>query len=226
MARIRSSITLARACTLAIVAFLLASARPVDAFSVAIVSTTTSSGSPLDRLAVGDTVTFGLRLQDTPTTGVFGLEVSSIGYDESVVDFQSGRAIAAFRGLPNAVGSELAESILPGLGTGVRLLETVGSFGPRPFPCDPGLDGGCSDPHFRIVFAATGPGTTVVTLGRSVEVIAGGAIIESSTAQVTLTVVPEPATALLCGLGLAALAATRRPGDRGVARDALNAPRT
>jgi len=84
---------------------------------------------------------------------------------------------------------------------------------------DPGIDGVVNggDAQFRIVFRAAGPGTTTIDIGTNanptlgnVVVLAGGATEPATNALISLTVVPEPGTALLMGLGLAGLAAAGR----------------
>jgi len=84
---------------------------------------------------------------------------------------------------------------------------------------DPGLDGVVNggDAQFRIVFRAGAPGTTLIDIGTNanptlgnVVVLAGGATEPATNALISLTVVPEPGTALLMGLGLAGLAAAGR----------------
>ncbi|MFO0691407.1 MAG: PEP-CTERM sorting domain-containing protein [Myxococcota bacterium] len=84
---------------------------------------------------------------------------------------------------------------------------------------DPGLDGVVNggDAQFRVVFRAGAPGTTLINIGTNanptlgnVVVLAGGATEQATNASFSLTVVPEPGTALLMGLGLAGLAAAGR----------------
>lgn len=70
------------------------------------------------------------------------------------------------------------------------------------------------DVHFQAVFTAIGSGTSSaaasLTLSFNVETIRAGGVSEISSQTFGLTVIPEPGTALLMGLGLAGLATIRR----------------
>lgn len=87
---------------------------------------------------------------------------------------------------------------------------------------DVGIGGGyvgAGDIHFQVVFAATPVDIasrnftldfgTMADLG-AVAVGNGGSLLSFGNAQYSLTVIPEPGTALLMGLGLAGLATQRR----------------
>jgi hypothetical protein len=88
---------------------------------------------------------------------------------------------------------------------------------------DPGVDGGLTstEAHFRVtiqaVTAGVGPAGTDITvdfgaLSEFGQVIVGtdSSVLPFNNASLTFTVVPEPGTALLMGLGLAGLAGSRR----------------
>jgi|JI102314A2RNA_FD_contig_101_498532_length_1621_multi_5_in_0_out_0_3 hypothetical protein len=205
-------------------AIFLAASAASALTSFTVVSTTSSR--PLDALQAGDTVTIGLRL--TGGTGVFGLGASAYGYNESVIDFTSGQSVAsinhavaipavgAFSGLTNTVAGNLSESSIGASGNRVLIFNGVGLTATNANALDPGLDGvvGGNDAQVRITFTATGAGTTVINFGTGYngdgEVQAGGLTDTSANTAVSITVVPEPGTALLMGLGLAGLAAAGR----------------
>ena len=201
------------------------------AASVASAATTftasaTTSGTSLSGLVVGDTVTIDVTLGSDG--GVFGLGVSAIGFDP-VASFTSGsvpanvlNAIcvapgACFGGLPNTTAAaSVGSANVPGLPE-VQLFNGVSTVA---------VDGtGASDqgvvtltagdPQFQLVFTAAAPGSTTITIGANSAygdnvVGAGGSLLSSTNATVAITVVPEPGTALLMGLGLAGLAGSSR----------------
>jgi hypothetical protein len=107
---------------------------------------------------------------------------------------------------------------------GVTLTPTSGdgSFDPGLDAADPGIPD--ASPHFRFSFVISSPGETTLQIGFDAaygnSLFASGGIDISppdANALVFLSseqspyVVPEPGTALLIGLGLAVLSATRRP---------------
>jgi hypothetical protein len=76
----------------------------------------------------------------------------------------------------------------------------------------PGADGTTGTTQFTVVFTASAAGSRDVIVGTGVDL--GGVVtpgnIQANNASIQLTVVPEPGTALLMGLGLAGLAAAGR----------------
>ncbi len=211
--------------------FLVASsASALTTFNV-----TTDSARPLNALNPGDTVTINIRLSGG--TNVFGLGASAWGYNEAVIDFTSGQAVSSinhavaipavgfFSGLtntlvpapvPGTVGSgPLAESSIGASGNRVLFFNGVGLTPTNSNAADPGLNGSASDAQFRLVFTAGQvEGTTVINIGTGYngdgEVGTGGVTDTSANVALAITVVPEPGTALLMGLGLAGLAAAGR----------------
>ncbi len=188
---------------------------------------------PPDNLQPGDFITVGIRLSGG--TNVFGLGASAYGYDESVVDFESGEAVSQINnaviigcvgchvlssGLYNylvsrAIGvfsGPLGESSIGDNGNRVLFFNGVGLSATNSNPLDPGLDNvvGGGGVQFRLVFRAIDPGRTVIRIGTGYEgdgeVSWGGSVDTSSNVEVAITVVPEPGTGLLVGLGLAGLA--------------------
>ena len=179
-----------------------------------------------DNLNPGDTVTLSIRL--TNGVGVFGLGASAYGYNEQVIDFTTGSTVAsinhavaipavgAFSGLTNTLTNPLGETSIGSSGNRVLIFNGVGLAATNTNALDPGLNGavGGNDAQMRITFTAVAPGTTTIIIGTGYngdgEVLAGGVTDQSSNTSIAITVVPEPGTALLMGLGLAGLAAAGR----------------
>lgn len=133
------------------------------------------------------------RLPGTPNQAFGGLQ-NTLSAPVEIVEIP--RSVSFFQGL----------SLDPVTGTGTD---------------DVGIDGGYTgdgDVHFRLVFEATnnvGPEAGVVNLlfgttGANGAIGSGGVVLPFNNASLSVTVIPEPGTALLMGLGLAGLAARRR----------------
>jgi|JI10StandDraft_1071094.scaffolds.fasta_scaffold109163_4 hypothetical protein len=186
----------------------------------------------------GAILSLGLRIEGEPGENIYGAGISAYGYDESVVDFTNGQtvpsifhavaipAIGAFNGLANSLTSPLQETSIGSSGNRVLLFNGVGLSPATYNPLDPGLDGviGGGDAQIRISFIATGAGLSTILIGTGYNgdgiVGAGGVLLQSNTIRIQvipgyapMCPVPEPNTAVLAGLGLAALAA-RRSGSR------------
>ena len=208
-------------------AVLLAASVGSAATSFDILSTETSLGSPLSGLQPGETVTISLRI--TGGVDVYGLGASAYGYDESVIDFQSGQSVASinhatcipsfgcFTGLSNQPSAQThTETAIGASGNRVQIFNGVGLSATAYNPLDTGLDGvvGGNGAQVRITFVATGAGSAVINIGTGYngdgEVLGGGVTNTNINTAVEVTVVPEPGTALLMGLGLAGLAAAGR----------------
>lgn len=184
------------------------------------------AGSTNISLNPGEEVTIGIRLSGG--TNVFGLGASAYGYNESVIDFVTGSSVAsinhafaipavgAFSGLGNVLTNPLAESSIGSNGNRVLIFNGVGLTATNTNALDPGLNGviGGNDAQIRLTFRAGVAGATVINIGTGYngdgEVGAGGALDQTALTQITVTVIPEPGTALLMGLGLAGLAAAGR----------------
>ncbi len=190
-----------------------------------------STDRPTENLQPGEVVTIGIRLSEG--RDVYGLGASAYGYDESVIDFESGLAVTVINraiiipgvdvsgGLANYAippeGGPLAESSIGDNGSRVLFFNGVSLSPTNSHRFDIGLDGvfGTGDDQFRLVFRAIEPGRTVIRIGTGYEgdgeVGPGGSLDTSANVELAITVIPEPGTGLLVGLGLAGLVTgTRR----------------
>lgn len=170
---------------------------------------TTSLGSPLSAVQVGETITIDVTLRSDAS--LFGLGGAAFGYDTGIVSLNSGSLSAA-----------VVVQVATGPGTGFggitnQTLSLVQSNGPAPLlgevqfmngvdlagtPATGAVDQGiitgvAGDPQFRLIMNAVATGTTTVTIGTSAEygdavVLAGGAFGASTDSPVVITV-PEPA---------------------------------
>ena len=207
---------------------LLLSATAASAVTFDILDTVVSNGHTPTTMSVGDTLTVRLRINNS--TNVFGLGASAFNYTEAVLDFQSGQAVnsinhatcipavGCFNGLGSPGTSALTESAIGSSGNRVQIFnQIVLSPATNTNPQDPGLDGvvGGGDAQVRIVFVATGNGSTVLKLGTGYngdgEILAGGVTVTTAETTVAVTV-PEPASiaAGLAALGTVAAAVTVR----------------
>lgn len=188
---------------------------------------------PTDDLQPGEIVTIGIRLSEG--RDVYGLSASAYGYDESVLDFESGRAVGAINytvpipvifdsiALENratARNGALSESSIGNSGNRVLFFNGVSLTPTRSHSLDPDVDGvyGTGRDQIRLVFRAIAPGRTILRIGTGYEgdgeVGPGGSVDTSSNVEVAITVIPEPGAGLLVGLGLAGLAMRARSGGR------------
>lgn len=175
----------------------------------------------------GQEVTIGIRLSGG--TAVYGLGASAYGYNESVIDFVTGSSVAsinhavaipavgAFSGLGNVLTNPLGETSIGANGNRVLIFNGVGLVATNTNALDPGLNGavGGNDAQIRLTFrAGSVGGLTVINIGTGYagdgEVGAGGSLDQTALTQISVSVIPEPGTALLMGLGLAGLAAAGR----------------
>jgi len=218
---------------LAFAATLLAAASAGAVVSFGVLDAHASSGASLDALANGDLVTLEIRLANPTGARIYGVGGGVQGWDPGVSEFVSAERNAGpyfcsdpdcLSGLPNyqtnASNAEPRE--VAGVGQYVSLIQAISLDGADGDGSrDPGLDGivGGGDAQFRVTFRMVGaPGSaTVLDVGTNpsptignVVVLTGGVVRLGVNTQVTLVMNPEPGTTLLLGLGLAALASTRR----------------
>lgn len=156
-------------------------------------------------------------IQEPAGTRQYGLELQS----GQAVDFIFGTFGAfGYSGLPNGPADFPLESQTGFDQWRTRLFAGGVASGPGfsgDGQEDPGIDGalvGDGDVHFRVTFVAM-PGTiepASFTMNFGIEALLAdnSGIVVGSGDTFDLTVIPEPGTALLMGLGLAALGARRR----------------
>ena len=124
---------------------------------------------------------------------------------------------SCFGGLLNEVGRSIAFEQTT-VGPGVKVAFFAGyttSYAGGDGSADLGaVTGIAGDPQFRIVFDVISAGATTIQIGSFAEYNDGYASLEgdyySSNTSVFVAWTPEPSTALLLGLGLTALASTKR----------------
>ena len=184
------------------------------------VSASTSDGSPLTAITPGAQIILDIGLT---TTGpeLLGISGSVNDYDTNVTQpAAGGHTIAAsllhqvcfpsagcFNGVANLESGLRVENGVEGAGqeaTFVSILSVSAALG------DGSID--TPFPQFQVIMDALNPGSTVLRVGTFADyagAYAGGDNIVNNQA-VAITVVPEPGTALLMGLGLAGLASRRR----------------
>lgn len=200
--------------------FLAASAASALEFSVL--------GASNFTILEGDSITIDLALTNNNGDAVAGItgELSGLGGGLGVVSGQSAIAHVTqfcsptncFGGV-NTVNNAFFNPDDLRVGAGSDVVTIISSLGLSPSVAnganDPGLDGGADSPSDRDVTI------TLIALagsaGNTYSLIAGGSFSDGAntlpivdTAGISVTVIPEPGTALLMGLGLAGLATAGR----------------
>ena len=192
-------------------------------------SATTSDASALSAVTPGAQIIIDITVRtDDNALGVAG---SVNNYDNSVVSLDAGSSTIAgtvfnafcfpaagcFNGLTNQVGGAItfAETAV-GPGVESEFLAALGlAAAGGNGSTDEGLGGVAGAPQFQIIFDAIGaPGSsTTMNIGTFAAYLDGytGTVDSGATnTSVSITIVPEPGTALLMGLGLAGLAGAGR----------------
>lgn len=188
----------------------------------------TSDGSALDAVTPGAQITLDITLR----TDDFGLGIAGSvnNYDNTIVGLDAASSIipasvlnaicvapgSCFGGLVNQVGSAIT-FMERAVGPGVES-EFLAAVATSPAGGTGTLDQGAAtgiagDPQFRVVFNAIGVGSTTLQIGTYAEYLDGYTGTASSVSNNTtldITVIPEPGTALLMGLGLVGLAGAGR----------------
>ena len=181
--------------------------------------TATASGGDLNAMASGDTLTLDIKLETSAAGEMIAIAGSVNNYDTSVVSVDAVASTVAqnllfafiipgtgsFNGVAN-LESGVADTSNQGAGQEDTFLSILGTSGV-------GGDGTTESAQFQIVYNVIGAGTTTLRIGTFADyadAFSGASDNVVNNAAVTITVVPEPGTALLMGLGLAGLAAAGR----------------
>jgi hypothetical protein len=181
--------------------------------------TATASGGDLNAMASGDTLTLDIKLETNVAGEMIAIAGSVNNYDTSVVSVDAVASTVAqnllfafiipgtgsFNGVAN-LESGVADTSVQGPGQEDTFLSILGTAGA-------GGDGTAEAAQFQIVYNVIGAGTTTLRIGTFADyadAFSGASDNVVNNAAVTITVVPEPGTALLMGLGLAGLAAAGR----------------
>ena len=181
--------------------------------------TATASGGDLNAMASGDTLTLDIKLETNVPGEMIAIAGSVNNYDTSVVSVDAVASTVAqnllfafiipgtgsFNGVAN-LESGVADTSNQGAGQEDTFLSILGTSGA-------GGDGTTESAQFQIVYNVIGAGTTTLRIGTFADyadAFSGASDNVVNNTAVTITVVPEPGTALLMGLGLAGLAAAGR----------------
>ena len=215
--------------SLLVVVALVAISTPALAGVTYTISATTSDASPLTAVSPGAQIIIDITVRtDDFASGVAG---SVNNYDNSVVALDAGSSTIAgtifnafcfpaagcFNGLTNQIGGAIVfQENAVGPGVEAEFLAALGlSPAQGNGSIDEGLGGVSGAPQFQIVFDAIGAAgsSTTLDIGTFAAYLDGytGTVDSNATnTSLTVTIVPEPGTALLMGLGLAGLAGAGR----------------
>ena len=203
---------------------LIATAAILFSASTAFASATwsvsaTASGGDLNAMVVGDTLTLDIKLETSAAAEMIAIAGSVNDYDTAVVSVNSGAStvasqllfeiiiptVGSFNGISN-LESGVSDTSVQGPGQEDTFLSVLGTSGA-------GGDGTAEAAQFQIVYNVIGAGSTnlfIGTFSAYADAYSGASDNVVNNTSVAITVVPEPGTALLMGLGLAGLAAAGR----------------
>jgi len=210
---------------------LIATAAILFSASTAFASATwsvaaTASGGDLNAMAVGDTLTLDIKLEMSAAGEMIAIAGSVNNYDTGVVSVDAGASsvnngptgtpadllfgfiqagVGSFNGVTN-LETSVSDTSIQGPGQEDTFLSILGTAGA-------GGDGTAEAAQFQVVYNVIGAGTTTLRVGTFTDyadAFSGASDSIVNNTGVTITVVPEPGTALLMGLGLAGLAAAGR----------------
>jgi len=171
----------------------------------------TSGGDP-NALQIGETLTIDMIMTNPEGTGVTGIGASVWDYDEMVLAFDSGEAVASYLntscdapfscigGLENVAAGALIESEIGANGFRVQIANSIAfvTKSNTGIGVDQGLDGNVGTTQFQVTFEALAEGSATLQVGTGYQgdivVLPGGAIGEAVNDSITITV-PEPGAA-------------------------------
>lgn len=190
---------------------------------------------PGDLVTISIRMTNNATLAPPTRDFVAGVGAAVQGYNPAVMSFVTGEIAdtnffcsnaSCTNGLLNGLDplEPLVEATSAAIGKYVQFVNAVTTAARNgPGTTEPGIDGTNTDAEFRLVFQAGAAGTTTFDIGTSTDLGLGNviviatssagansAIVQGVNAQIQVTVIPEPGTALLMGLGLAGLAVAGR----------------
>jgi hypothetical protein len=219
-----ADVHLRRIKTMRLFTSLIATAAILFSASTAFASATwtvaaTASGGDLNAMAVGDTLTLDIKLETSAAGEMIAIAGSVNNYNTGVVSVDAGAStvaadllfgvvipgVGSFNGVSN-LESAVTDTSVQGPGQEDTFLSLLGTAGA-------GGDGTAESAQFQIVYDVIGAGTTTLRVGTFADyadAFSGASDNVVNNAGVSITVVPEPGTALLMGLGLAGLAAAGR----------------